>query len=425
MIKGNELYRSNIVKNVKFGFFSRIILASKAFILTPLILTCLGSEGFGYYQLLLSIFGIASFITVGLSPSITYAISGQLNLDIQRRRIFSALNVFYIFFFIIIITSLFLDIPRYINHYFETNIEADAIYVSLYLTIAILILSISDSIRAGLHQHNVVTMQTMVATIMQFVGVWGVLVYFDGGIWELVVVTLGSTLLMKIYNIVSLYTKYRYFFMRPKNILLKDYKDTFKIGGAFFLIQLSIYVSAQAINLVIAKKVGSEHIALFQVNNLLLLTTSMFFGLYTTPLASALHSLKATNDITSYNNQYNKAKVVLLGTSILFALGYYIISPLFIELWVGRGFILDSYVTLIISFNILLTAFTQLLSCKYSANEKFNLLALGAMIQVLTLVTLTYLFLDAFGVKVVFYCQCVSFVFYSMFLMIHINKGKL
>lgn len=417
-------FQGRIYKNVLGGGASKFLMSAKLFMLTPIFVSSLGKEEFGLYQTLLAVFGFASFISVGLSPNVTFAFSGQKGLNKKCIAFMASTRVMAVLFSFLLLLAFQFKAHTLFEKYFSVNVDFVEFYLCFVITTLTLLFSIGDAVRAGMHQHYLLSYQVSFLSIIQMLIFFIVIKIFGvANLYLLILVNLGGACLCKGLNLIYVLNTERYLLCNDFKPSRSDYLAVFSVGFPFFLMQVSMFVSSQGINLFVAKNLGVGAVTIFQVNNIFLLTFMSLVGLYTTPLSIAMHSLQKEGE--SLKELWVKAVFRLAALAILAFACVMFVGDIFIQYWVGEEFILSGKSYLAISITLVFTCLYHLSGSFFSAHEKFTALAGCCIIQVVVLLFCMAVWVPRIGVEAVFYSQLVSAAAISFVQVIWVLRSRL
>lgn len=302
------LNENNVNKKIKINIFLSFLLkfvsVALNFILVPVTLNYLGSELYGVWIVLLS---IISWITIfdigignGLRNKLVECITNNEILDAKR---YISTAYFIISLICISITILILILVPYIdwNVFFNSNQLKFPVFKNLMLlyllTLVIyfflnLITPILNAFQlSGISSiGNIISNSIFIFLLMLFKR------YFINNISNIVFVYCGCLL----FGIFIL----NFFFFLSKNYLLPSFstlrlsysRHILKLGGAFFIIQISALFIFTIDNYLILKLLGSTYVSEYNVVYKLFSIFSIGYNLIVTPYWSAFTSAYIRKD---------------------------------------------------------------------------------------------------------------------------------
>jgi len=337
----NKSTTHRIIINTITGWISVGLRLAIALALVPLLLTKMGTDGYGLIGLISVIVGFSTIADMGLRKALGRELSQKVaSGDVSGfRSLTSTALLLYLALAAILITVEWILAPWFITIFnVEKNIQVDALWlIRIYGSITVLLSFISPIFTASLQSflrfdfiNNVTSVKGIIAGILLFIG----LIFSDIApliVWATVMLSLH------IAELVVLWLFYKKNCYSGKlNLKYFDYRELkplFKLGGSMYILQLTSALAERSDPLVISYFFGTFGVALYQSGAKL----SQTLRPLVLTLSNQMHPLTTRFHVLSQADKQKKA--LILGTrytlviGLCFSAGILLFSDSFCKLW--------------------------------------------------------------------------------------------
>lgn len=341
-------------KNVLISLILKGGIILVGFFMVPLTINYVNTTQYGIWLTLSSIIGWFGFFDIGLGNGLKNKLA-ETNArgETGSSRIYVSTTYAGLFFIALIIIVVFFVINPFLSWHRILNTEAIlenqlnmvAIIVVTFFALQFIVQNINTILIAN-HAPAKASLINFIGQFFCFVAIFILIRTTDGSLFNLVLVFTGIPLIVLLIGSVWYFrTTYRAFVPSIKLVKFKYFKDLFKIGGAFFVIQIGAMLLFQTDNIVIIQILGPTEVTTFNVVFRLFSVIMMGFSIVMTPFWSAFTEAYTKNDfewIRKIIGKLRKYWLYLFGmTLILFCS-----SPLIFKIWIGD----KVHVPLLVSF---------------------------------------------------------------------------
>lgn len=382
----------NVSINAMVGIVFQIIQIAGAFISRTFFIKLLGAEYLGVNGLFTNILTILSFAELGIGNAFAFRLYKPLAEN--NRKELSSLMGFYKKVYncigaIIAVAGLcvvpFLDVIIKEKPNIVENLTA--IYVLfLFNTVISYFVSFKRSLIDADQKGWIKTILQETMAIIQIIAQILIL-YFTHNYILYLIVMITSTL---IYNLISSIVANKiYPFLREKSppIDKEVSKSIFKDVGAFAVYRFGNVITNGTDNIIISSMIGVGSVGLVSNYTLLSSYANLILSKIVSAFTASIGNLKAhCDDIAKLKSVFQKLLWITAWLYGLVAVGFVVIANIFIECWLGEGYILSPITVLAMGIDfyvrgMLYTAETYRSVFGYFREGKYSALA-GAILNI-------------------------------------------
>ncbi|WP_176138240.1 lipopolysaccharide biosynthesis protein [Elizabethkingia meningoseptica] len=348
-------------KNSIVIFVSQAIGIGISFIMVPLTLKQLGSSEYGIWITLVGIIEWFNFFDIGLGHGLRnkYAESkakGELS-DLKK---YVSTTFFMMLLISISIFILFTSISFFMDWAKILNAPPELKYILRNLSLILIgmfcirfVVNLISIILTADQNPAIPACLTTFGNLLALLSVL-FLIYID----KVNLFNLG--LLMSISQVCPLiiawliFFKRKYSYLTPKIKYFSKYhlRNIFGFGSRFFLIQITALIMLQSNNLIIANVCGLKDVTNFNIGLKYFNILNIAYMSVLTPLWSASTDAYHRNDTNWLKNIFTKLNR-LWYLMIVAAFVMLILAPVVYKIWLGKQFLPDYLLLILIAFNIL------------------------------------------------------------------------
>jgi len=331
-------------KNILYTVFIKVISILLSLLMLPITIGYVDADSYGVWLTLSSIVGWASFFNFGLNNGLRNKLTESLAInDLKSAQIYvsttyALLTLIFIPLFILFgVIGYFLDWNRILNSpdnnnnelYFVTIIVFGYFSIRFILS-TINIILLSKQMPAG---------ESARAVIEQFSALLIIFILTKTTCGSLLNLALGLCIvplfILFYFNIALFRSKYKD--IRPKinKIDFTKTSDLLGTGFKFFIIQIASIIQFQSISFIIINAFTPADVTIYNVAFKYFGVLTMAFGIFMTPLWSAVTDAYVKNDIIWIKNIVKRYQQISL-LFILLGIVMLIISPFAYDLWIGK-----------------------------------------------------------------------------------------
>jgi O-antigen/teichoic acid export membrane protein len=369
-------------KNILFGITFKGISIFLNFLVVPILILFLGKIEYGVW---ITIFSIVNWIFTfdlgigqGLRNKLTEALS--VNDNLKASQIISTSYIFIsIFSLVILLIGIgfiyFVNFQYLLNYKGKSNLYLENfVFLSLFFTIVNFTLSLYKNLYLAVHK------SFMVELVNVFFQTFYLIVILIWLHFNLEKSLINLILIFGVINfIVSVIATFVFFKIQEKvsfsfiNFNLKEGRLLFKLGGKFFIINISLLVILSTDNIIISNLLGPSFVTdYFTIQKVF----QVLIVVFTVVLSSSwgLYSEALTNkDFNWIKGNLKKMNIYFLGILIFGVFIFYFIEDI-LYIWIGEDLVIIpkglAFCNLLYTF---IFCFTNIYMFFINASNKINL----------------------------------------------------
>jgi O-antigen/teichoic acid export membrane protein len=369
-------------KNILFGITFKGISIFLNFLVVPILILFLGKIEYGVW---ITIFSLVNWIFTfdlgigqGLRNKLTEALS--VNDNLKASQIISTSYIFIsIFSLVILLIGIgfiyFVNFQDLLNYKGKSNLYLENfVFLSLFFTIVNFTLSLYKNLYLAVHK------SFMVELINVFFQTFYLIVILIWLHFNLEKSLINLILIFGVINfIVSVIATFVFFKIQEKvsfsfiNFNLKEGRLLFKLGGKFFIINISLLVILSTDNIIISNLLGPSFVTdYFTIQKVF----QVLIVVFTVVLSSSwgLYSEALTNkDFNWIKGNLKKMNIYFLGILIFGVFIFYFIEDI-LNIWIGEDLVIIpkglAFCNLLYTF---IFCFTNIYMFFINASNKINL----------------------------------------------------
>lgn len=334
-------------KNIVITVIIRLISVFISFLLVPLTIHYVNTESYGVWLALSSIVGWASFFNLGINNGLRNKLTESLaikDLDLSQKYVsttYALLTLIFVpLFFIFIIVGNFLNWNSILNspHSLRSELYLVAVIVFGYFCIRFIlstinIILLSNQTPAGESARSLIEQSFSLLIIFILTKTT------QGSLLNLSIGLCVAPLFILLYFNIALFRK-KYKEIRPKlsQIDFSKSKDLLGLGIRFFIIQIAGIVQFQTANFIIINSFTPTDVTVYNIAFKYFSILTMVFGIFMTPLWSAVTDAYVKKDYSWITNTVKKYQRL----TYLFALVGFVmlvLSKFAYNIWLGKDVI--------------------------------------------------------------------------------------
>jgi len=336
--------RNKIIKTAWSGLATRIISVSVSFVMVPLAVHYLGKEQYGLWVAVSSLVAMLGFMDGGAGNAVINLVahaSGEKNSSLVK-----IVSTAFFSLMVLAISSciLFLAVFPFISWSkllgvrelsAQSDLNSVVMIVGLFFFVSMFV-TLVGKIQRGLQEGDLDNFWNAIAAILSLLLVY-LAIKKDAGLVGFVFAFLAGPIITYLASNIH-YLFIRRIDLRPQlsKIDISVAKNLFKVGGMFFVLQISCSIQSQADNVVIANMLGAEAVASYAICMKLFLIAPMVLSLLYTPLWPAYREAFISGDIQWVKRIFFKSIQWSLLVSIPSAIILFFAGAKIIEIWVGE-----------------------------------------------------------------------------------------
>jgi len=346
-------------RNIFFSFFLRGLSILVGFLYVPITIHYLGTEDYGIWLTLSSIFIWLFSFDIGLGNGLknklaeTTALNNYESGKIYVSTTYALLTLIVgVIFCGFIIINYFLNWQKILNTHFVSGINLNLFTDLVFLLFCIQFISqIMNVILTANHKITMVSFLNFLGQFASLVGVFLLTKFSKSSLLLLVLVSAGLPILIQIFSSIWFFsTSLKDISPGIKYINLKHSKELLSTGLVFFLVQIGGVVLFQTDNIIISHLYGPSQVTIFNIDYKLFSALSIAFLIVINPFWTAFTDAYVKKDFIWIKGIFRKFYdnfylVILISLFIL------VLSPFFIKIWIGNS------VKISISLSISLTVY--------------------------------------------------------------------
>lgn len=344
-------------KNIISGFVQKTFALVLTFVSRTVFIKFLGVEMLGISGLFVSIHSVLCLADLGFSTAMTYSYYKPVAENDYKK--ISALTHFYKKVYLTIafaITVIGLAIVPFLESI--VNLEKPVDHLHLYYLIGLMTTVVSylfvykTTILTAYQQQYVIAKYNMIVNFVQTIVQIVIMVTTKNYILYLLSATF-FTVFNNVY--ISHVVDKRFPFVKQKEILQKsDQKDIFSNLGSVFLYKVSSVLINSTDNIIISKMIGTVYVGYYSNYLTIINMISSYVTIAFSSLTASIGNLMIKDSKEKQYEVFKEVQVVSSWFSIVLASCVYVLLNDFINIWLGKGFLLDNLTVIAIGINFFL-----------------------------------------------------------------------
>ena len=400
----------NISTNIIFQFINTIV----SFILRTVFIKMLSTEYLGINGLFTNILSVLSLAELGIGNAIIYSMYKPLKENDETK--LSALITYYKKLYMrigIIILILGLALVPFLKYILKTQEEIP--YITLYY-ILFLINSVSSyfmvyktSIVTADQKGYVLKKINIVFIFIKLISQLIVLIAFRSYLLYLIIQIIISILMN--YTMSKKAEKMYEFIKVKQDIDIEEKNNIWNNIKAMFTYQIGGVVLNNTDNIMISIIVGTVAVGLYSNYSMLVSTISTFASLLFTSMISSIgnFNVKSNNEERSF--LFKILNMIFYWVYGFSSVCFMILTQDFIELWIGKEYLLPNSTLYIIIFNFYLTGLLYPILCFRNTTNLFRTTKYLMLIASIINIVLSIILGNVWGINGIFIATALSRLF--------------
>lgn len=315
-------------KNISAGWAEMLIMVISGLIITPILISYLGKEGYGVWALAGSIIGYLAILDLGVSSSLSrFVAKYNAKEDMEGLSRILTTSLFLYSISVLVIVSIILLISSQFSSFFNLSEKYRQIGSTLILLIGLgtaisLPLRMGQGIFQGIHRFDLVYLFRMMGVIFRLAMI--ILFFFywkKGNLLLLAYISIAATLLPNIIMCLWVKKKMPQISFKKSYISRSSIKEIWSLSLSALVISFCIIIFKQTQIVAIGKIVNVELVTLYVIPLVLMNYSSMLNSYFTAafvPLASEMDTLNKKQRLQNLNIQGVKISLAIsLGLLIM------------------------------------------------------------------------------------------------------------
>lgn len=355
---------ANIKINVLQSFIYKGFSIVLSLLIVPLTIGFVNAEQYGIWLTISSIVGWVGYFDLGLGHGLRnrYAeAKAKGNTKVMSELISTTYAliaiIFLIAFVLFFVVNRFIDWNAFLGVSQIDNRSLQKIMLVLLGFFCLnMFLGVLKSLLLGDQRTSMTSLLTVIDQLCSLLIIFILTKTVKPDLFYLVFVYAGAPCLVTLLFSIFLYIPSKSIFhdIRPrfKNIKLSLSKSLLSLGGKFFIIQLSLLLIFQCVNIIISRNCGQLAVTQYNLSYKYFQILYMVSVIVLTPYWSAFSDAYAKNDYKWMNKSFSKlTNLALMSIPILIFM--LLLAPLFFKLWVGDSVIIPFKLNIMVALYIL------------------------------------------------------------------------
>lgn len=312
-----------------------------SFVYVPIALAYLGDEKYGVWATILSVLSWISYFDIGIGNGMRNILSLALD-DSNERKIKEIVSSSYIILgiiivLLIIISAVFISVID-VNVFFNTKINdniKNVLFISILFAAISFWMSLCKSIFFAMQKAHIVPLMGILSQALVLFSVLCLKQISNENLLYLALAYGLSNFVIEIIFSVFLFVKYSKFRISLK-CFNKGYAfETIRLGGCFFVLQISALVLFTTDNLIITRLFGPEYVTYYSTVNKVFIGVASIISAFIKPLWSAMTLAKKKKKYDWIKNVIRCIHLMIIPISLCMLLLAYIFRPLS-KIWLQK-----------------------------------------------------------------------------------------
>ena len=349
-------------KNIVFGFLYKIVMLVLVFVKRKFFIKYIGIEFLGMNSLFSNILSFLCLADLGMGVAMNFSLYEPLKNN-DERKICALVNFYkhiynYICLFVFVIGISLIPFLKFIIN-LEFGIDGVYLYYVLFIiqTCASYILVYKTTVLVADQKNYVNNAVTMMVSVIKVV-IQIFIVVFLKNYYIYILTDIISILITNI--ILNYYTKKEYPFLNQNYILEKKEKaNVLNNIKSIFLYKVSSVLINSTDNIIISYIVGTVTLGYYSNYYTIIDQLSPFLTIIFTSLTASIGNLLVSSTKEKKFEIFKISTVVSNYLGIILSIGYLTLVQDFVSLWLGKDYLLDFSLVVVMSLNLLYSCLNQ------------------------------------------------------------------
>ncbi|MGU8276704.1 lipopolysaccharide biosynthesis protein [Clostridium perfringens] len=359
----------NSIKNISIGLGGQVLSLLLSFINRTIFINTLGEQYLGINGLFSSILSVLSLAELGIGSAIIYNMYKPL-ADNDNKKIQMLINLYRNLYHIIgiVVGILGMLLIPFLDFVIKGNIDIPNLKIIYILFLSNSVLSYffayKRSILIADQKNYLINIYQYLFNIIQIIIQVVILKLTNNFIFYLLIQCI-SGLLLNIY--ISKQANKLYPFIRKRNSISLEKNEKIKIFKnvyAMFMYKINGVILNSTDNIVISMFIGISYVGLYSNYLLIVNSVIMILDIIFSSLTSSIGNLNAIESKAKKYEVFNTINFIAFWIYGFSSICLYCLLNPFIEVWLGKGYLLDNFTVLIIILNFY-TSGMQYATCAY------------------------------------------------------------
>lgn len=428
--KGNRR-TSDAKKNIFLSFGNKGLSILISLIIVPITINYVNPTQYGVWLTISSIVGWISFFDFGLAHGFRNKFAearANIDNDLAKKYVsttYAILTIIFVIFFLIAIAvNTFISWSDFLN--LKQNIDEELTTVFSILISFFCFQMVLNIVTTLLLADHKTAYSSFITTVGQFFALLTIYLltrFTSGSLVYLAIVMSGVPCLVLFVVTLRVFTK-KYKEVAP-SIKFIDFRLTNELlglGSKFFVIQLSMLIIFQFINIILSRIIGPEAVTEYNIAYKYFSVLYMFCLIVFNPFWSAFTDAYTKKDFPWMNNVYKKLSNYWYITLILFVIMLGLSSTIY-KYWIGPGVHITFSLSLVMGIYILALSRANLYMYLINGTGKVLLQMIVYLTFAIISIPLMVMFCKSWGVIGIVIVPIIVFIFQSI--IGHIQMKKL
>ncbi len=412
----NESRTKNAMLNLIFGYLSQIGIILLSFIGRKIFLIFLSADYLGINGLFSNILTVLSFAELGLDTALVYSLYKPV-ADNDYNMVFSLMKYFKKIY--MILACLIFCIGIAIIPLFKYIVNSD---LPLNYLIICYLLILINTVLSYFVAHKVALlsacqMQRVQKTVLLFTNIILQILYIIVLIiWKSYILYLCATIISTIIGNFILSVIFNRIIpdsYQNANIVMFDKKSIISRIKSTFFYKIGAVLVSNTDNILISALVSTYAVGLYSNYYTVINSIQSFIAIMTASLISGVGNLAVKKTKKVQHELFDMFLLIYHFISTVGFIGFYLVFNDFITLWLGKQFLFEKSVVLVIAMNFYLTNILNPVYIFREANGLFQQTKYVMLIRAFVNLLLSYFLGIKFGVAGIFLATAVSLVITS------------
>ena len=334
---------AKMIRNVAFGGLRAMLVAPVPFLLTPLILSKVGTRGYGTWAVFVAINGMTSLADLGLLGTMSkYVAEYYARRDYPRlNRLLNTGLVVFGLLASVIAGVLWLASSKIVALLFRGSVLGahDLLYLfhcALIMIWANILTFLSSSVTSGLQRLDLTNVMAAFNIVCAAVG-GAVFLLLGWGVRGLLYASIGSAVLTLLIYTVLVRKLLPQVTVNPFLADFEEAKKIFRFSLQIYVTQAAVAIHIQIEKLFLALFVGVVPVGWYDIASDVALKMRGVPGLLLSPVLPAASELDARGEHDKVTELYYRAHKYLAFVGVPLVLFLVSVSSRFVQLWIGPG----------------------------------------------------------------------------------------
>ena len=407
-LSSNQERTKNTMIHIFFSLFLKAINIAVNFLLVPMSIGFIGSEKYGIWLAISSIFTWFSLFDLGFGHGLRNKLTESLaNENIKLSKIYVSTTyaivsvISVVVFLVLLVVNALVDWSSILNVSIEFSNDLSFLFIILLSFFSLqLVLRLITTILFAKQKPSIPPLIFLIGNIISLILLFIVKEKANGDLITISLIMGAPSILILILSNFFFFHK-KYFNIKPSiNFIKKKYFTKIgKLGVNFFILQLEVIIIFQMVNFLIIKFFSADEVVIYNLAFKYFSVIQILFAIMMNVYWSAITEALEKKDFDWIRSTVTRTKKIWLFL-LFFGIAMLFLSNKFYLLWVGPNIKVPFIVSLACYLNALILSWNSIYEYFLNGAGKIRVTMITATISLILYAPIAYLYVNFFNLGI-------------------------